>query len=466
MWKNIDETVKSFRECFSREAAFKWFVIIVVGLMIRSDHMGVTSIIRELGINPAHYESILHLFKASSWEIESIIHYWVKIVARSGLIHHVHGKPLLIADGVKAGKEGRKMPCVKKLAQESENSSKGSYIHGHMFGSIGVLLGTPKKFFCTLLSMRLHDGNSIISEWKEDELAKESHVTRIVREACQLAAHIGESCRLALDRYYLTVNALGTLKQFGNDMVHIVTKAKKNAVAYEHPVRKPGRGQPPKKGANVKLLDLFNTRADAFTKVKVNIYGKVQDAEIFVIDLLWGKKLYQELRFVLVKYQDKCSILVSTDLSLSGEQIIEIYAYRFKIESAFRELKQVIAGFAYHFWSLSMPKLNRFAKNEIMTKNLESISDEHQKTKIIDTFNAVEGFAMFALIALGIIQIVALRFHHIINASAFRWIRTVRSDIPSEATTADFLRKSYSNSFHFSPDLSINHFIREAQSDS
>jgi len=465
MWESIDEMLKSFRECFSREAAYKWFVIIVIGLMVRSDHVGVTSVIRELGINPVHYESMLHLFKASSWKIEKLIGCWVKIVAKSGLLHRVHGKPLMMGDGVKESKEGRKMPGVKKLSQESENSRKSSYIHGHMFGSIGILLGTPKKFFCTLLSMRLHDGNSIISEWKGDELAKESHVARTVREACQLAVRIGESCRLALDRYYLTVNALETLRQFGNGMVHIVTKAKKNAVAYEHPVRKPGRGQPPKKGANVKLLDLFSTHADAFVNAKVNIYGKVQDVEFFVIDLLWGKKLYQELRFVLVKYQGKCSILASTDLSLSGEAVIEIYAFRFKIESAFRELKQVISGFAYRFWSRSMPRLNRFAKNDVMEQKLESVFDEHHRAKVIDTFNAIEGFAMFALIALGIIQLVSLRFHHIINASAFRWLRTVRNDIPSEATTADFLRKDFSNTFRFSPDLSINHFIREAQSD-
>ena len=453
-----------FKECFSREASFKWFVIVIVGLMVRSDHLGVTSIVRELGINPVHYESMVHLFKASSWKIANIIGCWVKIVAKSGLLHRVHGKPLMMGDGVKESKEGRKIPCVKKLSQESENSRKSSYIHGHMFGSIGILLGTPKKFFCTLLSMRLHDGNSIISEWKGDELAKESHVVRIVREACQLAGHIGESCRLALDRYYLTVNALETLRKFGNDMVHIVTKAKKNAVAYEQPVRKPGRGQPPKKGANVKLLDLFSTHADAFIKAKVNIYGKVQDVEFFVTDLIWGKKLYQKLRFVLVKYQGKCSILASTDLSLSGEQIIEIYAFRFKIESAFRELKQVIAGFAYRFWSRSMPKLDRFAKNDVMQHKLHSVSDSRHKSKIIDTFNAIEGFAMFAVIALGIIQLLSLHFHHTINASAFRWLRTTRNDIPSEATTADSLRKDFSNTFRFSPDLSINRFIREVQS--
>lgn len=33
------------------------------------------------------------------------------------------------------------MPDVKKLHQESENSSKAEYIFGHMFGEVGVLYG-------------------------------------------------------------------------------------------------------------------------------------------------------------------------------------------------------------------------------------------------------------------------------------------------------------------------------------
>jgi hypothetical protein len=33
---------------------------------------------------------------------------------------------------------------------------------------------------------------------------------------------------------------------------------------------------------------------------------------------------------------------------------------RFKIESTFREMKQVIGAFSYHFWSKSTPKLNQY----------------------------------------------------------------------------------------------------------
>ncbi|MEI3615040.1 hypothetical protein [Pseudogracilibacillus sp. SO30301A] len=47
------------------------------------------------------------------------------------------------------------MPGVKKLHQKSENSSKTKYNFGHLFGAIGILMGTPQKWFCLPLSFLL-----------------------------------------------------------------------------------------------------------------------------------------------------------------------------------------------------------------------------------------------------------------------------------------------------------------------
>lgn len=45
----------------------------------------------------------------------------------------------------------------KKLFQESENSSKPEYIHGHMYGCLGILAGSHLNWACIPLSIRLHD---------------------------------------------------------------------------------------------------------------------------------------------------------------------------------------------------------------------------------------------------------------------------------------------------------------------
>lgn len=96
----------------------------------------------------------------------------------------------------------------------------------------------------------------------------------------------------------------------------------------------------------MKLKELFHSRAAEFQTDTVMMYGRKETAQYLCLDLLWGQGLYQELRFVLVKYKSKLSILVSTDLTLTPEDIISLYAHRFKIECTFREMKQVSLFFA------------------------------------------------------------------------------------------------------------------------
>ena len=464
MWEWIDKTLQGFRPCFSRGASFRWFVIIVIGLMIRSDALGVTSIIRDLMINPSYYVTMLHFFRADSWQVSKIRDAWIRIVTKIGCLFTEDNVPILVGDGVKESKEGKHMPCVKRLHQESETSSKPSYIFGHMFGCVGILIGNVTKIFCLPLSMTIHDGDKQIRQWLNTQDQEESHVVRLIRDACHIAKLTTHSI-LLLDRYYLTVPALemlGSLTQNGRALLTLVTKAKSNVIAYERPgQRKTGKGRPPKKGKSIKLSTLFEDESHLFTTTEILMYGKMERVSFLCKDLLWGQKLYQPLRFVLVQFGDTRSILVCTDTTFAPEKIIRLYSYRFKIETCFRELKQVIAGFSYHFWSKSMPKLNRFAKSG--TDTLEGVVDKDDKRRILGAFKAISGFVMFACIAIGLVQMCSLTFADNINSSSLRWIRTRSNQVPSEATTVDFMRKSIFTMFRFAPDLSITQFITNAQ---
>ena len=43
----------------------------------------------------------------------------------------VNGRRVLVPDGIKVGKSGKKMPGVKLLHQESDSNTKPEYIMGH-----------------------------------------------------------------------------------------------------------------------------------------------------------------------------------------------------------------------------------------------------------------------------------------------------------------------------------------------
>ncbi|WP_281886632.1 hypothetical protein [Paenibacillus sp. YYML68] len=180
------------------------------------------------------------------------------------------------------------------------------------------------------------------------------------------------------------------------------------------------------------------------------------------LDLLWGQKLYQPLRFVLVLRGDQTSILVSTDLTLAGPEIISLYGYRFKIECTFREMKQVIGAFGYRFWSKSMPKLKRYLR-KTESHPLEQVKNEQDQKRIRQTLEAIEGFVMCSCIATGLIQMVALTFSARTPGLFSRYLRTPSKAIVSEATVAVYLRRSIFRMVAQHPDLPITEIIRSKQ---
>ena len=145
MISHINRIMQAFRPCFARQAAFNWFVVIVLGFIVRIDRCGVSSFVRWLGIRPSLYTALLLFFRANSWHLSTIMHRWWQIVLERCPLPSIDGRLLLAGDGIKISKEAEKMPGVKRLHQESDNSGKAPYIYGHHWGVIGVLGGWVKK---------------------------------------------------------------------------------------------------------------------------------------------------------------------------------------------------------------------------------------------------------------------------------------------------------------------------------
>ena len=182
MLNTINSKIMAFRPCFSREAAFGWFVIVVFSFMVRDDGLGVSSIVRDLMLPASHYLSLIHFFHADSWSLDCIRRRWCELVAGNENLMKCNGRAVLIGDGVKQSKEGLRMPGVVRLVQESGTVSKLEYIFGHMFGAVGVVLqGEGFKKFCLPLYITIQQGLWFMHLWNGmDKEPPGSHVEQVI----------------------------------------------------------------------------------------------------------------------------------------------------------------------------------------------------------------------------------------------------------------------------------------------
>lgn len=129
MFNFLEKIILEFRSCFTRNNAFKWFVVIVLGFMIRTDHLGITSVIRDLCLDGRPYTVMNSFFRADSWNVKGIFQKWCEILVKyAPLMRDDDGSVIIAGDGIKISKEARYMPGVKKHRQDSENSGKAEYI--------------------------------------------------------------------------------------------------------------------------------------------------------------------------------------------------------------------------------------------------------------------------------------------------------------------------------------------------
>jgi hypothetical protein len=456
IFQKIDRILKNFRNCFSREAAFKWFVIVIIGLLVRCDHDGISSIIRWLSLDPKCYETLCQFFRASSWSLACVSAQWTTWVARQFPLFRVNGRPVIIGDGIKAGKEGKRMTCVKSLHQASTNNSKKSKIKGHHFGFVGVVTGTLKKMFCTPLKGEIHEG---VDGFRPSEGLNGKPPTLISRMARLLVAkalELGEPCYAVLDAYFATRTPFlifqETLTKCGEPFVHLIVRAKKDAVAF---LKKEG-GKFLNKH-KVKLMEIFD-HPHMFKQAQVTTYGKTKTISYCCLDLFW-KPVDRLIRFVLVDDNGSHYILMSSDLDLCPIDIIEIYSYRSKIEVTFDMLKNLLGGFAYRFWSKLHPK------GKVITSLSAAELAPNVWEKLELTLTASERFVNLAAMALGILQYLSLTIAGDIWEKYSGWLRTYSSSYPSERVVQMVVKTEYFNTQRKVPNSRTLRIIQEKRKD-
>jgi len=431
LWGIWWNAILVLRPAFSRLRTFMWFATAVAGLTVRMELLGVTSIVRALNLRPGLYTKLLDHFHSSGVKLDRLSVLWAQAVLRlfpSPV--RVNGRLVLVGDGIKAPKRGKKMPAVKLLHQQSESNTKPEYIMGHSMQAVGLLVHAAKSVFSVPLAVRIHEGLVWSNRDKRTLLDKMLGLLEILA--------INVPFYFVADAYYAAGKMVTGLLEQGN---HLVTRVKSNAVAYAPASRKKGRktrGRPKTYGKKIKLKSLL-ANVNAMQQVASPVYGENNVTLRYrVHDLLW-RPAGRLVRFVVAVHPTRGScILMCTDTSLSAVDIIHLYGLRFKIECSFKQAVRQIGTFAYHFWMKDMTPLRHHNGNQYLHRKSADYRDRVKRK-----MRAYHAFIQAGVVAQGLLQYLALVTPKLVWDSFGSWLRTIRPGIaPSEFVVANALRQT------------------------
>jgi hypothetical protein len=239
LWNYWWNLVCELRCACARSRTFLWMALCLAGMTTRRDLLGVTSIVRALGLEAACYDRILDLFHSPALDLNKLTRAWCALVFRldPGTLR-VNFRPVLVGDGIQVAKAGRKMPGGRRRPARSPKAPSAIRVQHQAGVHLRPLLPGGR-------------------------CAHPSLVQR-VRPAFGLSH----------PRRYGVFQPRGRLAQ-GN---HLVTRVKSNSVAF-FPATPPSpnsprpKGRPAKYGKKIKVASLLK-ETDQLQDAPSPVYGE------------------------------------------------------------------------------------------------------------------------------------------------------------------------------------------------
>ena len=338
--------LESFGQLFS-SPSYSYFKAYIWGMLMVNGRKCITNIGHTCFFLDRHIASFERFLSENKWDMNQVSRILVRLLVETLKDKlYIHGAFLLAVDATYCAKNSKKMIGVQRWRERSSNADRQKHCVGHHWAIAGLISNLADRFLCfPILTMMLSGrknpfcyvcgseaGTTGAMEATVRPMTFWDTVLAIVFQTWQFLDE--RALRVVADAYFANASFINPLIEKG---IHVVTRWRKDGVGWDDPEPYSGRGRPRKYGKQWKLIELLQSFSPQ--RIKVNIYGKTALVNVIVRDMRL-RNISQKVRVVVVEGLRETIILVSTDVTLTPAQIIEIYSSRFSIEIAIRDLKQ------------------------------------------------------------------------------------------------------------------------------
>jgi hypothetical protein len=248
---------------------------------------------------------------------------------------------------------GQKMAGIQKWHDHSGNADRGGFIRGHHWGLIGLLICHAQQWICLPLIARLIFGQKN-PLWKGTEagIAKATFWDQTLALCFDLKRKVKQRLVVVADAYFSKAPFIKGLKEKG---IILVSRMRNDAVGWQKvPLeKKRKRGRPKTKGEKITLRTLLTTLPQQTASILR--YGKKELVHFVSAEVLL-REIPFAVKIVVIKTASHPLIVICSSTDLKAEDIIQLYAARFSIETAIEQMKgplgfsdyQCYTGISFH----------------------------------------------------------------------------------------------------------------------
>jgi hypothetical protein len=343
-----------FRGCFTRPA-YETFCALCVGFIARVGEHTVTGMLLAARLERSWHHSRAHdFFSRRRWSADALGLVLLDFVAARFL---AQGAALTLAvDDTVFARSGPKVFGAHLHRKDSVRGAGRQVRYGNCWVVLGIVLRLPVSDRAVFLPL-------LFRLWQADPArrgyGRKSHPfkraaqdpaypsqSQLARELVDLvhSRHPGRAIELLGDGAYAT----GAMRGLPGE-VCMIARLRSSSTLYGFPgERDPRRrGRRALKGERLgRVKEIAAARSGRFATISPKGPGLPGAVSAYALDCLWFGVLHtRPVRVVIIAdpngKEPMVTALVSTDVSLTAEEIIERYARRWTIEVCFRDAKQL-----------------------------------------------------------------------------------------------------------------------------